>query len=879
MNKKYTLLWSAFLLTSVVSAQTNDQLIADYFASSAMHHRQNTMEYTLIEERKNENTPLEQVYIQYEVNSIPVYNTYGNFRIHNKQIVSFTESQTNHSAKINATSAALSLLESQKIVADHFKIPLLTSESHLDTLTDYAYALYPEDDSLTYYPQNDDLILSHVFVLKVVENGKVKGIFNCIVDAQNGEIRVLDNEILHCRFHEHAFSNSDTIGRADEESEKWAWLYQAYESTQNGQYLVYPLPLESPVYGERQMMGAPAFTNASPEGWHRINGVSYTTTKGNNVDAVADTESEGYLSYNGLRAKLTDYAEGDANGNFNFDIDPLLTPYKNKYASATNLFYMNNMMHDIWYQYGFDEANGNFQKHNYLTNTKGNDAVIALAQTGFDANEVNNATFYTPKDGYPPIMSMYLFEGKTTKNDNIHIGLGEFAGDYEASVAPFSPLIPINGKGWQTSLALGKSASDDTNYFGCSPLVDVEALKGKFVLLQNGGGCSYLTKAKNVQFAGAKGLISVSDKEEIPHTINAIDFSRELNIVGLMVAKSVGLKWIDGLEKNKTLDLTIPKKEKEFPMFDGALDNGIVAHEYGHGISNRLTGPLSNATCLRNEEQMGEGWSDYFALTITMKAGDKGVHSRGMGQYAMGQDKNGRGIRPTPYSTDLSINPANYSMLKGYGHDDSPHNTGYVWASMLWDMTWNLVGKYGLNLDVATGNGGNNIAMQLVIDGLKLQPCSPGFVDGRDAILKADQLMYNSENQCEIWSAFAKRGLGYSAEQGSTNDRTDGIAAYDMPPTAVLTCALATNDAVEKSSSFQLYPNPVKEQIYFVDERLNGQQAIEVYDLTGNRLVKTFIHFENHRASWSTHSLPKGIFILKIKTNDAREITKKIIKQ
>jgi hypothetical protein len=27
-------------------------------------------------------------------------------------------------------------------------------------------------------------------------------------------------------------------------------------------------------------------------------------------------------------------------------------------AANTNLFYMNNIMHDVWYQYGFDEANG-----------------------------------------------------------------------------------------------------------------------------------------------------------------------------------------------------------------------------------------------------------------------------------------------------------------------------------------------------------------------------------------------------------------------------------------------------------------------------------------------------------------------------------------
>jgi hypothetical protein len=38
---------------------------------------------------------------------------------------------------------------------------------------------------------------------------------------------------------------------------------------------------------------------------------------------------------------------------------------------------------------------------------------------------------------------------------------------------------------------------------------------------------------------------------------------------------------------------------------DGDLDNGVISHEYTHGISNRLTGGPSNAGCLQNGEQMG----------------------------------------------------------------------------------------------------------------------------------------------------------------------------------------------------------------------------------------------------------------------------------
>src|SRR4029450_4711484 len=51
--------------------------------------------------------------------------------------------------------------------------------------------------------------------------------------------------------------------------------------------------------------------------------------------------------------------------------------------------------------------------------------------------------------------------------------------------------------------------------------------------------------------------------------------------------------------------------------------------------------------------------------------------------------------------------------------------------------------------------------------GMKLQPCSPGFIDGRDAILKADTLLYNGKYSCAIWNAFARRGVGAGALQGS----------------------------------------------------------------------------------------------------------------
>jgi len=55
------------------------------------------------------------------------------------------------------------------------------------------------------------------------------------------------------------------------------------------------------------------------------------------------------------------------------------------------------------------------------------------------------------------------------------------------------------------------------------------------------------------------------------------------------------------------------------------------------------------------------------------------------------------------------------------------------------------------------------------------------FIDGRDAILLADQALTGGANQCSIWKGFAKRGLGMSAKQGSSASVTDGTQSLDVP--------------------------------------------------------------------------------------------------
>lgn len=218
------------------------------------------------------------------------------------------------------------------------------------------------------------------------------------------------------------------------------------------------------------------------------------------------------------------------------------------------------------------------------------------------------------------------------------------------------------------------------------------------------------------------------------------------------------------------------------PNRDSSLDNGIIAHEYAHGVTTRLAGGPNNIACLQNAEQPGEGWSDYFALMFTMNAGHDGSTPRGIGTYALGQATTGPGIRDFPYSTNMAVDPRTYDTIKTAA---LPHGVGSTFAAMLWDMTWDLIDRDGFDPDLINGTGGNITAMQLVMDALKLQPCSPGFVDARNAILLADLLQTGGTNECLIWRAFAKRGLGIDASQGVSASRSDGTENFDVPSNCV----------------------------------------------------------------------------------------------
>ncbi len=567
-------------------------------------------------------------------------------------------------------------------------------------------------------------------------------------------------------------------------------------------YNVIPFPFENRFTGSVSVDTDPwkkagTSNKATTYGWHFDGTESYHYTRGNNVYAYNDS-----LNLNNPGRSDTSSTTGNTltfNNTPDFTLQP--TAHTNGLFATDNLFYWNNIMHDIFYQYGFDEQSGNFQKDNLgrgpsgavsAAATTGNDPVQAQAQ---DGGGLNNANFKTLPDGQSPRMQMYLFSAVNSNILSVSAPLS-LKGNYTSVESAFSSQNKLMKRGPVTgNLVLYKDDNSGTVHFAC--LAPVNNISGKIAVIVRGGPCSmFINKVKNAQNAGAIAVIVIDNGNGVS-AMGGTD--NTITIPAIMISETDGTAIKTALNANTVVSATF-----NVPVqFDGDLDNGIIIHEYSHGISSRLTGGYAgSAGCLTNNEQGGEGWSDYMALMLTTdwakaKPTD-GALPRVIGAYTFGQAAGStKGIRTYPYSTNMSINPHTYGnvarnienpLTNGQGNTipnaTEVHYIGEVWCSAIWDVTWAIIQQEGkINPDIydVAGGGGNVKALQLVMTAMKLQTCSPGFLDARNAILKADEILFDNAHKCAIWTAFAKRGMGYSAVQGSSNSTTDQVEKFDVP--------------------------------------------------------------------------------------------------
>jgi len=181
-----------------------------------------------------------------------------------------------------------------------------------------------------------------------------------------------------------------------------------------------------------------------------------------------------------------------------------------------------------------------------------------------------------------------------------------------------------------------------------------------------------------------------------------------------------------------------------------AFDSTVVFHEFMHGVTNRLVGGPLNDRALEQPQSggMGEGWGDYIACTIN--------NVDVVGAWVVNRPN---GIRQFRYDSNF---PDHFGKI-GTGRYDAVHNIGEIWCATLLEINRKI---------------GKLLAVQLVVDALKLSPANPSFLNMRDAILKAldnklaaGQLSANqhADARREMLKVFAKFGMGSNAQSNGAS--------------------------------------------------------------------------------------------------------------
>ncbi len=221
------------------------------------------------------------------------------------------------------------------------------------------------------------------------------------------------------------------------------------------------------------------------------------------------------------------------------------------------------------------------------------------------------------------------------------------------------------------------------------------------------------------------------------------------------------------------------------PCVDGDYDMSVIAHEYGHAISNRMVAGPDAGLIGPQAGAMGESWSDLVATEYAREHGYRpaGKTATVVGAYVTGDPV--AGIR----NYDMSRSPLNYSDV---GYDmtgPQVHADGEIWSATNHAVREAMVRRHGAG-DAATQKAcaegrlayaecpGNRRWMQLVFDSFLLMAQSRvSMVDARDAMLAAEQIRTGGKDQDLLWSVFASRGLGVGASS-NTNTDPDPVPSF-----------------------------------------------------------------------------------------------------
>ena len=855
---------------STLFSQENEQLIKDYISQNKIREYKKSDLANFTIENVDDSKSLQGNVVKFRqiYNGYPVYNSVGTALIKDHKIVYYTDNFVKNYTQSAPGSAGINKNTALQKIADNLGDSDISNFSILGFFDKDSNTAQFAKQRLVYTDdKNGNLRLAYEYILK---EPKSPNYWNILVDANDGNILMKSNMASSCNIPKGSYSSEapavNANGGKNKVMNNEENILQKNSSLllpDNASYNVFALPLEAPTFGTRTIVSNPWIISASPEGWHSDGTNHYTITRGNNVYAYENTAGANIPGFS---------PSGGTSRNFNVPFNINGTAAANQNAAITNLFYMNNKIHDIFYKFGFTESARNFQQNNFGNGGLGNDYVKAEAQN----NGINGAFFSSTPEGTAPTMDMYLW---STVSRLLYYNAPADAVSRQpvTGKASFGPALTATGITGEVKLSPVLT--------GCTAL-PAGSLTGKIGLMENSDNCNSTVKIKNAQNAGAAAVIIYDQRANYPLIEELSGTDPTITIPSISILNSEGVYIKSQLSAGITVNATLkndPANASVTP--DGSFDNGVITHEYGHGISTRLTG--DGYSCLDSSlsnEQMGEGWSDFFALMLTNKPGDNASVPRGSGTYIFGQPITGGGIRPAKYSPDFSINNYTYGNTNGMGFDDGSgsfipdeHAIGFVWATMLWDLNWQYVAKYGYSSDVmASTTNGSSRVLQIVVNALKLQACSPTFIEGRNAILQADLAATGGVDKCMIWRTFAKRGLGVNASAGSKTNINDQVQDFTVPAD----CVLATDEVKTIKNNISIYPNPAKNE-FFINFPAHTLEkiSVEVYDMSGKLVSSEDKISPDAKKSISTDKLINGTYMVKVKGLGFEEASKIIVKK
>jgi extracellular elastinolytic metalloproteinase len=895
--KKITLL-TTILVSFIGFAQTNKQNIQTYLDSNKAKlglTSQDVSDWVIQSEGSSKATKITTCRVVQRYQGIELYDAQSNVWVKDNQVINIgNRFKSNVAQKVNTATPSLSVLQAIARAYTAVGVAQPASFTIAETLVNDKKFLLSDgkQDQITArlsYQETADHKLNLAWAFQFYTPDS-KHYWDMTIDALNGTVLSKYDLTISCNFGE---------DKGHSHKPEFNFNNILFNSNSNmlvatpGTYRVIPFNYESPNHHSFDLITTAGDALASPNGWHDANTIGgttaslkYTYTRGNNVLAQEDANGD---NGTGIRP------DGTAALVFDFPyLGPTAQPTAYTSAATTNLFYMNNIMHDIWYNYGFDETNANFQQNNLGRGgvvTAAGDYVQADSQDGYSQTTatLNNANFTPTNDGVRPRIQMFLWTLGAPPTNYLTVNSpASIAGAYAATTNVFEGTdripVPSAPNGITTDLVHYTNAPNpNTNpisgHNACVAPTNAFDVSGHIVLIRR-GNCNFSNKVKNAQDAGALAAIVY---DTVPNNPVRLSMSSTgllgITIPAVFVTKEIGDALVAEMA-NGPVNVKLEAPADLYLYADGDFDNVIIGHEYGHGISNRLVGGGA-AGCMTNYEQMGEGWSDWFGLMNQLKTGDTGADAKEVGTFVINQPTTGFGIRAFPYSTDLTLNPRTFVDSNAPIPTD-PTDTGYryvvgeFWTSVLWDLTWAYVDKYGFDPDVYNGNGGNNKVMQLVADALKLETCNgTNVVSGRDNLFAAEQATSGGADHCLIADVFARRGVGLNATSGSANDPNDQVEDFTAFP-AGPNCTLGVN-YFSNQQLVRVYPNPANGMVNVRINQFVGKVNFQIIDLNGRTVYNQTDENFNVEKALNLSSFQSGVYILKI-VGDNLNYSQKLIK-